>query len=251
MTVTAELIKAFDPTGVLRASLNMGNPVLANVDSHGQPYGISIDLARALGAELNMPVELVVNKTAGASVKTMESGNADIGFFAIDPDRGREIAFTWPYLLIEGFYLVRDTDPITRNDQVDVAGKKVVVGKGSAYDLFLSSNLTKAEIIHAASSQAVVPTFVEQHIDVAAGVKQQLQMDTKGMKGVRLLPERFMVIRQAMGVAKDRGPEAALFLRHFVEKMKTEGFVKHSMTRHNIDGANVAPPDQADKDPLA
>ena len=134
---------------------------------------------------------------------------------------------------------------------MDVAGKKVVVGKGSAYDLFLSRHLTKAEIIHAASSQAVVPTFVEQHIDVAAGVKQQLQMDTKGMKGVRLLPERFMVIRQAMGVAKDRGPEAALFLRHFVEKMKTEGFVKHSMTRHNIDGANVAPPDQADKDPLA
>ncbi len=251
MVITAELTKAFAPTGVLRASLNMGNPVLANTDSIGQPYGMSIDLARALGAELNIPVELVVNKTAGKSVETMESGRADIGFFAIDPARGREIAFTWPYVLIEGFYLVRDADPITSNDQVDVAGKRVVVGKGSAYDLFLSRHLKQAEIVHAASSQAVVPTFIEQHIDVAAGVKQQLQMDTKGMKGVRLLPERFMVIRQAMGIAKDRGPQAALFLRHFVEKMKAQGFVKHSMTRHNIDGANVAPLGDADKDPLA
>ena len=250
MKLTPDLMKAFAPTGVLRASLNMGNPVLANVDSNGQPYGISIDLARALGAELNLPVELVVNNTAGKSVETVTSGRADIGFFAIDPERGKEIAFTWPYVLIEGFYLVRAADPVTRNDQVDVIGKKVVVGKGSAYDLFLSRHLKHAEIVHANSSQAVVPTFLDQHIDVAAGVKQQLQLDTKGIQGVRLLPERFMVIRQAMGIPKERGAAAAAFLRHFVEKMKAEGFVKHSMTRHNIEGAAVAPTALPDQDPL-
>ena len=56
----AELIKAFAPTGILRASLNVGNPVLANLDAQGKPFGISIDLALELGKKLGVPVELIV-----------------------------------------------------------------------------------------------------------------------------------------------------------------------------------------------
>ena len=48
--VTPELQKAFAPTGTLRASINLGNPILANADkASGQPVGVSIDLAHALG----------------------------------------------------------------------------------------------------------------------------------------------------------------------------------------------------------
>ena len=249
-TVNNQIVKAFAPTGVLRASLNVGNPVLANLDSQDKPFGISIDLANELGKKLGVPVELIVNKSAGKSVETMESGRADIGFFAVDPERGKEIAFTSPYVLIEGFYLVRTDSNIQTNAQVDVAGKKVVVGKGSAYDLFLTRHLKQAEIIRATSSQAVVPDFLSQNIEVAAGVKQQLEMDTKGVAGVRLLPERFMVIRQAMGVPKDRGPEAALFLRQFVEEMKAKGAINASMIAHHIEGAGVAPAADPNLDPL-
>ena len=68
---------------------------------------------------------------------------------------------------------------------------------------------------------------------------------------VRLLGERFMVIRQAMGVPKARGPEAAAFLRAFVEDMKAGGVVQDSMTRHGIKGAGVAPAADPAQDPLA
>ncbi|MEY3628301.1 MAG: hypothetical protein RLY91_67, partial [Pseudomonadota bacterium] len=105
--MTADLLKAFAPTGVLRASLNVGNPVLANLDKDGNPFGISIDLARALAEKLSVPCELIVNETAGKSVATVEAGRADIGFFAIDPERGKDIAFTAAYVLIEGYYMVR------------------------------------------------------------------------------------------------------------------------------------------------
>ncbi len=40
-------------------------------------------------------------------------------------------------------------------------------------------------------------TFVAQGADVAAGVKQQLESDAARIGGLRLLGERFMVIRQA------------------------------------------------------
>ena len=246
-----EIVKAFAPTGVLRASLNVGNPVLANLDASGKPFGISIDLARQLAERLGVKLEMIVNETAGKSVATMESGKADVGFFAIDPERGKDISFTAPYVLIEGFYLVRNASPITNNAQVDLPGVKIVVGKGSAYDLFLTRNIKQAEIVRAESSQAVVRTFLDQGLDVAAGVKQQLEADTRGMDNVRLLGERFMVIRQAMGVPKSRGPQAAAFLRAFVEDMKAGGVVQDSMVRHDIKGAGVAPAADPAQDPLA
>ena len=248
--MTADLLKAFAPTGVLRASLNVGNPVLANLNKDGKPFGISIDLAHALAEKLGVPCELIVNETAGKSVATVEAGRADIGFFAIDPDRGKDISFTAAYVLIEGYYMVRSDSLITTNADVDVAGKQVVVGKGSAYDLFLTRHLKQATIIRAVSSQAVIPDFLAQHIEIAAGVKQQLEADTKDVTGLRMLPERFMVINQAMGVPKTKGVAAAAYLRHFVEEMKAKGFVKESMTRHGIQGAGVGHAADPTKDPL-
>ena len=103
-------------------------------------------------------------------------------------------------MLIEGFYLVRDASPIRTNADVDQPDNRVTVGKGSAYDLFLTRELKAAQIVRAPTSQAVVQTFVEQQLEVAAGVKQQLEADAAKTPGLRLLDERFMVIRQAMGV---------------------------------------------------
>ncbi len=242
MKTTPALLQAFAPTGTLRASINLGNPILANRDAaSGQPVGVSIDLARGLAQVLGVPIELVVFDAAGKSVEALERDQADIGFFAIDPKRGEQIAFTAPYVLIEGSYLVRDDSPLQSNDEVDRAGTRVVVGQGSAYDLFLSRALQSAEIVRAPTSPAVVEVFVEQHADVAAGVRQQLESDLARLPGHRLLPGRFMVIQQAMGVGKARGAAAAAMLAAYVERQKASGFVAEALARHGIQGASVAP----------
>jgi polar amino acid transport system substrate-binding protein len=242
MSFPTDLVSALAPTGVLRASINLGNPILANKDSGtGESVGVSIDLARALGDRLGVPVELVVFDAAGKSVEAVAAERADIGFFAIDPLRGADIAFTAPYVLIEGSYMVRDASPLTRNEDVDRDGVQVTVGKGSAYDLFLSRELKHAQIVRAPTSPTVVQTFVEQGLDVAAGVRQQLEADRQRHAGLRLLPGRFMVIQQAMGTPKSRGAAAARALGDFVEEMKASGFVAQALQRHGIDGASVAP----------
>jgi polar amino acid transport system substrate-binding protein len=238
---TASIRSAFTPAGKLRASINLGNPILANTGPDGSAVGVSVDLAgefaRVLGAEL----ELVLFDAAGKSVEAVTAERADIGFFAIDPVRGADIAFTAPYVLIEGFYLVRNGAPIRTNAQVDAAGNRVVVGKGSAYDLFLTRELKQAEILRSPTSPTVVATFLASGAEVAAGVKQQLEADAAQAGGLRLLTERFMVIQQAMGVPKSRGTEAAAFLASFIEAMKASGFVAEALRRHQIEGASVAP----------
>jgi polar amino acid transport system substrate-binding protein len=242
MTTTDSLIQAFAPTGGLRASINLGNPILASRDAAtGQPKGVSIDLATEFAKRLGVPAELVVFDTAAKSVDAVAGGQADIGFFAVDPKRGEHIVFTAPYVLIEGAYLVRDDSPLTANEQVDRAGTRVVVGQGSAYDLYLTREIKTATILRAPSSPAVVPYFLDNGAEVAAGVKQQLEEDAKRLGGLRLLPGRFMVIQQAMGCARARGAEAERALAAFVEEMKASGFVQQALARHGIQGASVAP----------
>lgn len=242
MKIDPSIVHAFAPARTLRASINLGNPILANRNpDSGEPFGVSIDLARAFAAALGAELELVVFDTAGQSVQAVAEERADFGFFAVDPLRGEKIAFTAPYVLIEGFYLVRDGSPIRSNQDVDQSPNRVAVGKGSAYDLFLTRELKAAQIVRAPNSQAVVPAFIEQNLEVAAGVKQQLEADAAKIPGLRLLGERFMVIRQAMGMPKSRGAAAAAALCAFVEKMKASGFVAQSLERHGIIGATVAP----------
>lgn len=242
MNLTSDILRAFTPTGKLRASINLGNPILANKNAAtGLPFGVSIDLANNLAKRLGVDIELVVFDAAGKSVEAVKAEQADIGFFAIDPLRGDGISFTAPYVLIEGSYLVSQDSAIQSNDEVDRAGIRVTVGKGSAYDLFLTRELKHADIVRAPTSPTVVDVYVAQKLEVAAGVKQQLESDLLRFADHRLLPGRFMVIQQAMGTPKARGVEAAHYLAAYVEEMKASGFVADALQRHGIEGASVAP----------
>lgn len=242
MSVSADIVNAFAPTGKLRATINLGNPILANRNpASGQPYGVSLDLARELAHRLGVEVELLVLDAAGKAVEAVTGQQADVGFFAIDPKRGEGIRFTAPYVVIEGAYLVREQSTLHLMDEVDHAGNRVMVGNGSAYDLFLSRSLKEAEIVRSPTSPAVVDEFLRQGVDVAAGVRQQLEADAQRLGGLRLLPGHFMLIQQAMGLPAGRDNAAGVYLDGFVEEMKRSGFVAAALKRHGIEGAEVAP----------
>ena len=242
MTTGPHLTQTFAPTGKLRAAINLGNPILAKRDAAtGAPFGVSIDLAQAFARQLGVALELVVFDGAAKSVEAVTRGQADIGFFAIDPLRGAGIRFTAPYVLIEGSYLVRQDSPLQSNAQVDAAGQRVAVGQGSAYDLFLTRELKAAEIVRSDGAAGAVAAFESQQLEALAGIRQMLEAEVASKPGLRLLPGRFMVIEQAMGCNKTLGEAAAAYLSAFVTSMKSSGFVAQALQRHRIQGASVAP----------
>ena len=241
-TAPAAAVSDLAPTGKLRAAINFGNPILATKDAAtGEPRGVSVDLSRELAKRLRVPVELVTYDAAGKVVEALKANAWDVAYLAIDPARAVDISYSAPYVVIEGAYLVTKESPIRNNVEVDRPGIRVVVGAGSAYDLFLSRELKQATIVRAPTSPLVTETLVAQKLDVAAGVKQQLEADAVRLPGLRLLDGRFMVINQAMGTPIGRAA-GAQYLREFVEEMKASGFVAQSLARHRIDGALVGPP---------
>jgi polar amino acid transport system substrate-binding protein len=227
-------------TGKLRAAINYGNPILATRGEDGQPRGVSVDLAREAGRRLGLPVELVTFTSAGNVVEAVKGRQVDLAFVAIDPVRAADMEYTAPYVIIEGAYLVRNASPLHRNEDVDRAGTRIAVGRGSAYDLFLTREIKGATLVRVPTSPVVVDEFLKQNLDVAAGVKQQLEADARRVGGVRLLPGRFMVIQQAMGVPKGR-TAAQAWLSAYIEEMKASGYVAQALQRHRIEGAAVAP----------
>lgn len=229
------------PKGTLRVSINVGNPILAKDEGDAKlPTGVSVDIAQALATLLDLPLSLNVHKAAAHSVSAVTRNESDFGFFAIDPKRGELLEFTDPYLLIEGAYLVRESSPIKTQDQVDQQGVNIMVGAGSAYDLYLSRTIKHAQLQRAPTSPAVVEHFLQQNAEVAAGVRQQLELSMEGLPGLRLLPGSFMVIRQAVGVAKTRPAEVHTLFHQFVRHICDSGFVAQALKRHKVEGGRVA-----------
>ncbi|WP_318208623.1 transporter substrate-binding domain-containing protein [Streptomyces sp. SJL17-1] len=236
--LAAALVADLAPTGILRASVNLGNPVLAQGTPEA-PSGITVDLAREIGARLGLPVELLCFDAARKSFEAMADGRADLCFLAVDPARETEVAFTAPYVVIEGVYAVPRDSGLTAVEDVDAPGIRIGVKQGSAYDLFLSRTLAHASVVRGAEG---VDTFREESLEVGAGIRQPMTSYVAANPEVRLIEGRFMEIRQAVGTTVDRAPETVAFLRSTVEELKANGFVADSLRRAGQDAGLLAPP---------
>ena len=236
---TPDVVKSLAPTGRLRVALNLGNIVLVQTDeTTGAQKGVTVDLAGELGRRLGVPVDFTTFDGAGKAFEAMKAGSVDIVFLAIEPVRAAEVAFSAPYVIIEGVYMVPKNSPIKSVDEVDRDGIRIAVNKASAYDLFLTRSLKHAKLVRGESG---VDVFVHEKLEVVAGVKQPIVAYAKAHPEVRVLDGRFMEIRQAMGTAKGR-EVGARYLHGFVEEMKASGFVADALRRSNQPDASVAPP---------
>lgn len=224
------------PAGVLRAAINLGNPILAQGDAQ-HPRGVTVDLATELARRLGVRVEFVCVDAARKSVEAVVEGRADVGFLAIDPDRADRLAFTDPYVLIEGMFAVPDGSGIRSTADVDRAGVRVGVKHGSAYDLHLSRNLDRAEVVRGDEGTQV---FAEQGLEVAAGIRQPLTAFVAEHGGMRLIEPPFMEIAQAVAVPARRSQAVQEYLQAFVEELKASGFVAEALERSGQD-VSVAP----------
>ena len=239
--VEAAVTEDIAPTGVLRASINLGNPVLA----HGtpeSPSGVAVEIARELAARLDVPLQLLCVDAARKSFDAISTGQADICFLAIEPARQAEVAFTAPYVVIEGVFAVRKSSSIETIADVDRGGVRVGVKNGSAYDLFLSRTLEHAAVVRGDEG---VDTFLQLGLDVAAGIRQPLAAFVESHSDLRLLDGRFMEIRQALGTTRTRAAETIRFLHAFIEELKAGGLIADALQRAN-QSASVAPPEPAE-----
>lgn len=226
--------------GHLVAALNHGNPILVQRDpANGEVRGVAPALARELAHRLGTTLEFAHFDSAGKVFDAIERW--DVAFLAIDPARAAEILFTAPYVIIEGTYVVSAASPLKAVEDLDRAGMRIAVGRGSAHDLFLTRYLQHAQLVRVATSQEALEIFLRDGLEAAAGIRQPLLAFARAHPELRVLDGSFTKIQQAMGTARGRLAGAA-YLSRFVEEMKATGFVGEALHASGQADAQVAPP---------
>jgi polar amino acid transport system substrate-binding protein len=239
-TPNEAVLKDLAPTGKLRATINLGNTVLAQRHPDtGELDGISVDLAKALAKRLELELELHAFDTARTAFEALAGGYCDVGFLAIDPTRAEHLAFTAPYVVIEGTYLVPSSSELASIVDVDRAGIRIATGRSTAYDLFLTRTLEQATIVQAATSQAAIDLFLTGATDAVAGMRQPLAAIAAARPELRVLNGYFLEIRQAMAMLG--GHEAGLsYLNAFIAHAKRSGLIAGSLRRTGQEEATIA-----------
>jgi len=207
------------PHGHLRVAINLGNPVLAQGDARS-PRGPSVELATTLAQRLGVQARFTCHDAAAPVVAAAADDGWDLAFLAVDPARADRIAFSAPYVEIEGTYLVREASPAHTVEDLDRESVRIAVGRGAAYDLYLSRELKHARIERAETSAAAIALFDQQQLDAAAGVRQPLQAWAQAHPGHRVLVDRFTAIQQAVAAPAARPADALQALFAEVEAIK-------------------------------
>lgn len=163
-----------------------------------------------------------------------------MAFLAIEPVREAQVAFSEPYVIIEGTYLVKKDSAFFTMQDLDQPGVRIAVGQGAAYDLYLSRNQQHASLVRASTSAGAVELFINENLEAAAGVRQPLLKVAEGNPQLRVLEGYFTSIRQAMGVPVQCVAGAA-YVRAFVEEQKASGFVLKALVDSDQGDVTVAP----------
>lgn len=225
--------------GHLRAALNFGNRVLVGRNDSGQPYGITVDLARTIAARLGTTLELVeFERAMDVSASAMQD-RWDMCFLAVDPKRADTIAFTPSYVVISGSYLVRKSSGVSSAEQVVSKGLRIGVVEGSAYTLHLSRQAGAENLVQYSDIHAALVAFDTGKIDGIAGIERAMLDEAKLRPEAVVLHPPFMQISQAIGIPCDRTDVVGGIASQLRELVRS-GEVAEILLKHGVSSLNNA-----------
>jgi polar amino acid transport system substrate-binding protein len=239
MTAMPEAARAeLAPGGRLRAALNYSNVLLVSARVP-EPGGVAPDVARELARRAGATVEFVGFENAGLVADAVRDNAWDVAFIGAEPARAGDITFSPAYVEIEATYVVPAGSPIKTIADVDRDGVRVATTARAAYTLYLQRTLSRAKLIEAEGIQGSFDRFVNERLDVLAGLKPRLLEDVAKLPGARILDGRFTAVQQAMGVPKSHTAAAAYLVR-FAEEIRTSGYLATLIEEHQARGLSIA-----------
>ena len=231
------------PTGTLRATYIATNPVQAFVDpATRETRGPAAEIARELAKQAGVPFTVTGVRGVEGVIESVKSGQADIGFLAFDPVRARDVDFSQIYALAQNTYLVREDSPIRSVADADRPGVRIGVGARDAGDYFLTRTLKNAELRRneGGVSDAIAKALIAGELDAYAGNRMRLYQAAQKTPGLRLVPDNFYGVEQAMIVPKGDAARLAIVNR-VLDEARASGLIADAIARAGLVGVDVAP----------
>jgi polar amino acid transport system substrate-binding protein len=137
-----------DVTAPLQVGMELAYPPFEMEDPQGNPTGVSVDLATALGKYLNQPVT-IENIPFSGLIPALKTGKIDliISSMTETPERAQSIDFSDPYLTTGLCLLVGKNSTIRGIADVDRPGVTVVVKQGTTGQAYARDHLKSARVL--------------------------------------------------------------------------------------------------------
>jgi polar amino acid transport system substrate-binding protein len=128
--------------------MEMAFPPFEMLDSKGQPAGVSVDMAHAMGQYLNRPVR-IENIPFDGLIPSLKTGKIDviISSLTVTEDRKKSIDFTDPYLKMGLAILTTKDGDIQSIDDVDKPGRRVAVKKGTTGNIYAIQHFKNVKLL--------------------------------------------------------------------------------------------------------
>jgi len=241
-----DLAKDLAPTGTLRATYIATNPVQASIDpASNEVRGPAAALARELARRAGVPVTITGAKGVEGVIESVKNREADIGFVAFDPVRAAQVDFSQNYALAQNTYLVPQNSPIKSVADADRAGVRIGVGLSDAGDHFLTRTLKHAELKRNAGGigDAAVKLLLAGELEAYAGNRMRLHAVAQKTPGLRLVPDNFYGVEQAVIVPKGNAARLAI-VNAIIDDARGSGLIAEAIARAELVGVDVAPPNK-------
>lgn len=151
----------------IKVGMDLSYPPFETINSSGEPEGVSVDLAQALGSYLGKPV-VVENMSFVGLIPALKTGKIDliISSMSDTPERRKSIAFSDPYVTTVGLCILAGKDAaIASVSDLDAVGRTVAVRQGTTGQLWAQANLPKAQIVTLEKESAAVMEVVQGKAD--------------------------------------------------------------------------------------
>ncbi len=216
--------------GFIKVGISLGGMPMGGRDGRNEPIGYDYEVAKLLAEK--MGVELRITDVYGdARVSLLQSGQLDlvIGNMTVTEARAEVIDFTDPYFKT-GLRIIYQKGQSIKS-LADLAGKKVVAGRGTSGAIFISEQVPGAEIVYTENFAPNGVLLLRQR-RVDAGIEDSSMADyvASQIGSLDILPGVFVAGDIAMGVRKGE-PAFLAYLNEFIAEYVSGGEYEKNIKR--------------------
>jgi ABC-type amino acid transport substrate-binding protein len=208
--------------GVVRIGVSLGGEPVGFRDPQNNPVGYDVDVATLLAEKLGVKAEFT-DVSGDARISMLVSGQLDIvvANTSVTLERAKSVDFSIPYNRAGLRVIVQKDSGITALE--GLAGKKIVVGRGTTGETFIKKAAPEAELVYT-DTFAPDGVLLLQQKRVDAAIEDSSLLDFLATKNPSLVTLPGLYSNDPIGIAVAKGdPEFVRWLDMFVSEYIQSG----------------------------
>ncbi|MCE5255483.1 MAG: transporter substrate-binding domain-containing protein [Spirochaetaceae bacterium] len=218
--------------GVLKAGVALNGPPIGGRDDKGQPYGYDVDFAQKMADTLGVKLE-ITDVDGETRIPALTSGRVDIVFANMtgNLERAKSIDFSIPYLKAGIKMMARKGAPYKTVEDLNKAGVKVGVARGTTGEDLAKKFAPNAEIVYVTNFTDQTLLLKQEKVDAVFEDSTLIDFTAGQSKGELVaLPKLYTSDPICIGMPKG-DMEFVRWVDMFVSWMISSGWQKETYTK--------------------